>query len=159
MTGVSPAHFTCTRMGATKSFSPYWIRALMIHISPPSFVTPTMVYLSSFSGVSLPSWMPHQRPLNVALVRASLNLASSSSVLGLDFSPLPGAGVSLGLISVAAAASVFFVSCATVIVAISETRSVMVFIFSFVLCLLQNSALPGSFQIRVADKRQLLAVR
>src|SRR4051812_26393751 len=48
-------------------------------MSPPILFTAVMVYLSSFSGVSLPSCTRHQRPVKVALVRVALNVASSSS--------------------------------------------------------------------------------
>src|SRR5262245_44731909 len=83
-------------MGATKSLVPYWMRALMIQASLPSLFTLTMVYLSSFSGVSLPSLIPHQRPAKVALVRVVLNFVSSSSwvSLGLADADAGAAGVS-----------------------------------------------------------------
>src|SRR5215475_14052972 len=79
MTGVSPAHFTFTGMGAVMSFFPYWMRALIIHTSFPTLFTLMLVYLSSFSGPSWPSFREHQRPAMVALVSVALNLASSSS--------------------------------------------------------------------------------
>src|SRR6185503_4427123 len=66
------------------------MRAFTIHASPPSLFTLTMVYLSSFSGPSLPSLMPHQRPLIVALVSVAWNFASSSSWLSFGFA---GAGL------------------------------------------------------------------
>src|SRR5262245_36901670 len=67
----------------------------MIHASPPSLLTLTMVYLSSFSGVNLPTLMPHQRPLIVALVSVALNFDSSSSWLSLGLAGAGEAGASL----------------------------------------------------------------
>src|SRR5678816_2235406 len=81
------------------SLLPYWMRAVMSHTSPPTLVALLMVYLSSFSGPSLPSLIPHQRPLMVAFVRVVLNFASSSSWVGLGFSVL-GAGVESGFSAV-----------------------------------------------------------
>src|ERR1041385_7825018 len=78
ITGVSPAHFTCTGMGATMLLVPYSMRELINHRSPPSLLTPRIVYLSSFSGPSLPSLIEHQRPVSVALVSVAANFVSNS---------------------------------------------------------------------------------
>src|SRR4030095_70863 len=64
------------------------MRALMIHASPPSLFTLTIVYLSSFSGESLPSLIAHQRPDSVALVRLVLKAASNSSWVSFGFAGL-----------------------------------------------------------------------
>src|ERR1041385_111555 len=96
ITGVSPAHFTCTGMGATMSVLPYSMRAVMSQTSPPSLVTPLMVYFSSFSGLSLPSLIEHQRPVKVALVRVALNVASNSSWLGWALAGRGGAAAAFG---------------------------------------------------------------
>src|SRR5436190_16864356 len=93
ITGVSPAHFTCTGMGATKSILPYWMRERITHESPCSFDTPTIVYLSDFSGPSfsgvsgpLPSLrIEHQRPVIVALVSVAMKVASNSACDGSGF--------------------------------------------------------------------------
>src|SRR5262245_31441246 len=82
MTGVSPAHFTCTGTGTTRSLELYWTRALMSQASPPSLLTPRIVYLSSFSGPRVPLLIEHQRPDMVACVIVALNCDSSSSAVG-----------------------------------------------------------------------------
>src|SRR5262245_13545217 len=58
------------------------MRALMVHWPSPVFSTPLMVYLSSLSGLSCPSFRRHQCPLITASVRVDLNLASRSAADG-----------------------------------------------------------------------------
>src|SRR5271165_1717455 len=77
MTGVSPAHFTLTGIGATISWPAYFILAPMIQESSLTLAAPEMAYLSSFSAPILPSSIGDHRPVRVALVSRSLNLASA----------------------------------------------------------------------------------